>query len=291
MGWNSSHKVFTYDSVASFICAHVIKNKGSTRSVGNILSALKKGCLIVEEEWLKGVDQLKLMALLSELKFEDLSKNRRKRPIRLRELIAIISQLDLDNPVELLIATMLALGHDGLLRSAELLSGFQVKHFEWSLDKMTVRLEIERSKMNRSGDSEFVSLFDYSEYSAVSLLRRWFTVQRLWNVWERRVLPAVRYKRIDFDRDPNYSWWRRTIKKQCKKVGLEERHYSGHSLRAGGATDLFVCRVPYYIIKKMGRWKSEAAMLYYRCDEDVKKEVAEAFTRLFLTEMGWLGGG
>lgn len=291
MGWNSSHKVFSYDSVASFICAHVIKNKGSTRSVGNILSALKKGCLIVEEDWLTGVDQLKLMALLSELKFEDLSKSRRKRPIRLRELIAMISRMDMDDPVELLIATMLALGHDGLLRSAELLSGFHVKHFEWSLDKKTVRLEIERSKMNRSGDSEFVSLFDYGEYSAVSLLGRWFTVQRLWDVGEHRVFPAVRYKRLYFDRNPNYSWWRRTIKKLCKKIGLEERNYSGHSLRAGGATDLFVCRVPYYIIKKMGRWKSEAAMLYYRCDEDVRKEVAEAFTRLFLTEIGWLGGG
>jgi hypothetical protein len=259
MGWNLSRKVFTYESVASFICAHVIKNKGSTRSVGNVLSALKKGCLIIEEDWLMGVDQLRLMALLSELKFEDLSKSRRKRPIRLRELIAIIGQLDLEDPVDLLIATMLALGHDGLLRSAELLSGFQVKHFEWSLDKKTVRLEIERSKMNRSGESEFVSLFDYGEYSAVSLLRRWFTVQGLWENWEHKVFPAVRYKRLHFNSDPNYSWWRRTIKKLCKRIGLEEKNYSGHSLRAGGATDLFVCRVPYYIIKRMGRWKSEAA--------------------------------
>jgi hypothetical protein len=290
-GWNLSRKVFTYESVASFVCAHVIKNKGSTRSVGNVLSALKKGCLIIEEDWLMGVDQLRLMALLSELKFEDLSKSRRKRPIRLRELIAIIGQLDLEDPVDLLIATMLALGHDGLLRSAELLSGFQVKHFEWSLDKKTVRLEIERSKMNRSGESEFVSLFDYGEYSAVSLLRRWFTVQGLWENWEHKVFPAVRYKKLHFDRDPNYSWWRRTIKKLCKRIGLEEKNYSGHSLRAGGATDLFVCRVPYYIIKKMGRWKSEAAMLYYRCDEDVKKEVADAFTKLFIIETGWLGGG
>ena len=95
----------------------------------------------------------------------------------------MISQLNLDDSVELLTATMLALGHDGLLRSAELLSGFQVKHFEWSLEKTTVGLEIERSKMNRSGDSEFVSLFDYGEYSAVSLLRRWFTVQGLWGAW------------------------------------------------------------------------------------------------------------
>jgi len=286
-----SRKVFTYESVASFVCAHVIKNKGSTRSVGNVLSALKKGCLIIEEDWLMGVDQLRLMALLSELKFEDLSKSRRKRPIRLRELIAIIGQLDLEDPVDLLIATMLALGHDGLLRSAELLSGFQVKHFEWSLDKKTVRLEIERSKMNRSGESEFVSLFDYGEYSAVSLLRRWFTVQGLWENWEHKVFPAVRYKKLHFDRDPNYSWWRRTIKKLCKRIGLEEKNYSGHSPSAGGATDSYVCRVPYHIIKKMGRWKSEAAMLYYRCDEDVKKEVADAFTKLFIIETGWLGGG
>jgi hypothetical protein len=41
----------------------------------------------------------------------------------------------------------------------------------------------------------------------------------------------------------------------------------------------------------MGRWKSEAAMLYYRCDEDVKKEVAMAFTKLFYSEVGWQGGG
>ena len=75
---------------------------------------------------------------------------------------------------------------------------------------------------------------------------------------------------------------------EISDIGLEERYYSsGHSLRALGATDLFVCRVPYYIIKKMGRCKSETAMLYYRCDEDVKKEVAAAYTKLFHSEMGW----
>ena len=41
----------------------------------------------------------------------------------------------------------------------------------------------------------------------------------------------------------------------------------------------------------MGRWKSEAAMLYYRCDEDVKKEVAAAFTKLYYSESCGQGGG
>ena len=69
--------MFTYERVASFVCAHVVRNKGSTRSVGNLLSALKKGSLLIKEEWLEGVEQLQLMSVLSELKFEDLSKGRR----------------------------------------------------------------------------------------------------------------------------------------------------------------------------------------------------------------------
>ena len=283
--------MFTYERVASFVCAHVVRNKGSTRSVGNLLSALKRGSLLINEEWLEGVDQLRLMSVLSELKFEDLSKGRRKRPLGIRELIAIINGLNLSDPTELVVAVMLAVGHDGLLRSAELLSGLQVRHFSWNHDLTSVRIEIERSKINRSGDSEFVDLFDYGPCSGVALLRKWFTLHHLWSKWEERVLPAVRYGKLDFSRDPSYNWWRNMIKKVCNRIGLEEKHYSGHSLRAGGATDLFVCRVPYYIIKKMGRWKSEAAMLYYRCDEDVKKEVGLAFTKLFFREMGWQGGG
>lgn len=269
----------------------MVRNKGSTRSVGNLLSALKKGSLLIEEDWLEGVDQLRLMSVLSELKFEDLSKSRRKRPLRLRELVAIINGLNLSDPVELAIAVMLAVGHDGLLRSAELLSGFKVTHFEWNHEYNSVRIEIERSKINRSGDSDFVDLFDYGPYSAVLLLRRWFSLHELWNTGEARVFPAIRYGKLDFSKDPSYNWWRKVIKKVWGKIGLEVKYYSGHSLRAGGATDLFVCRVPYYIIKKMGRWKSEAAMLYYRCDEDVKKEVAAAFTKLFFSEVGWQGGG
>jgi len=59
--------------------------------------------------------------------------------------------------------------------------------------------------------------------------------------------------------------------------GLDSRFYSGHSPRAGGATDVFVGRVPYYIIKKAGRWVSDAAMIYYRDDEDVVNAVANCF--------------
>ena len=38
------------------------------------------------------------------------------------------------------------------------------------------------------------------------------------------------------------------IKLVAQRLGLPVDDYSGHSLRAGRATDLFIARVPYFII-------------------------------------------
>lgn len=60
-------------------------------------------------------------------------------------------------------------------------------------------------------------------------------------------------------------------------LGFNPSMYSGHSLRAGGATDLFIIGVPYPKIKLYGRWKSDAALVYYREDIEVSRSVANAF--------------
>ena len=70
------------------------------------------------------------------------------------------------------------------------------------------------------------------------------------------------------------------IKRAVAMLGLAKEDYSGHSLRAGGATDLFVARTPYYVIKKMGRWLTDSAMIYYRHEEDVAVAVHRAFRRV-----------
>ncbi len=75
-------------------------------------------------------------------------------------------------------------------------------------------------------------------------------------------------------------WFRKFIKKVVVKIGLDPKSCSGHSLRARGATDLFVAKVSYLIIKKAGRWKSDAALLYYRDDEDVAQVVSKVFEML-----------
>ena len=67
------------------------------------------------------------------------------------------------------------------------------------------------------------------------------------------------------------------VKGAARSIGLPAEDYSGHSLRTGGATDLFVARVPYYIIQRMSRWASDAALVYYRYEEDVLRAVSIAF--------------
>jgi len=59
-------------------------------------------------------------------------------------------------------------------------------------------------------------------------------------------------------------WFGNQVKRSVARIGLNSSQYSDHSFRAGGATELFVRGVPYHVIKLYGRWKSDAAMFYYR---------------------------
>ena len=80
--------------------------------------------------------------------------------------------------------------------------------------------------------------------------------------------------RFDWELSISYDAFVSRIKAVTLKIGLPADDYSGHSLRAGGATDLFVARVPYYIIQRKGRWSSDAALVYYRHEEDVLRAVS-----------------
>ena len=143
------------------------------------------------------------------------------------------------------------------------------KGFRWLLD---------RTKTGRTGEGVFIAFRDYGGDNVVSLMRKWFDMMELWDKPQSLVFPATtRGGSLDFSKTPSGSWFRGRVKKACLSIGLDPVYYSGHSFRAGGATDLFVAIVPYYIIKKKGRWVSDAAMIYYRDDDDVDDAVERAF--------------
>jgi hypothetical protein len=58
---------------------------------------------------------------------------------------------------------------------------------------------------------------------------------------------------------PTRSWFLSRFRKF-----FPDKRFSGHSLRAGGATDLANNGVPHYLIQSIGRWSSDAFKIYLR---------------------------
>ena len=212
--------------------------------------------------------------MLKVLKYQDLSVSQQKRPIQLELLKKMLRSMDLSARRDLLVAVMLVTGHDGLLRTVELLSGRKVIDIIWDHDRTSFRIRFCRSKTYLEGEGFSIPYGNYGDHSAVSLMRKWFDMNSLWDKHEHHLFPTTDSRgRLDFSDTLSASTFRRRLKRRVQAAGLDPAFYSGHSLRAGGATDLFLARVPYYLIKKMGRWKSDTAIMYHRDDEDMEKAV------------------
>ena len=269
-----------YDSASGYLCMFVLKVEGSSKSIDAIVHALKvRNENLYEGSWLSTKDARRLSLLIKELRYNDMHLVERKHPIRLSQLNRWTAGMDLSQEAQLMLVVICYLGHDGLLRMGELLSGLTAANIQWSHDYRSVSVILGRSKMNRQGDPERVEIFDHRGRSAVKMLQLWFNHKLLWNS-TGLLFPGFRVAKDGVRKTVSGSWARAHIKKLVRDNGLNPDFYSGHSLRAGGATDLFIARVPYFLIKKMGRWKSDAAMIYYRCEQDVVHAVSQAFSKL-----------
>ena len=221
------------------------------------------------EAWLNAGEVLRLTAVVRQLRFVDRSPPNQKRPLFLRMLQRLFARWDLSMRAPLELATILLLGHNGLLRSGELMSGLRVSDITWDSPRVGFSLLLIRSKCGRSGPGVLVRYSEFPGLCAVRLMRRWFRKEGL-HLSPNQLLFPTR----------TASWLRHQIKLLCSQLGVDPQHYSGHSLRAGGASDLFMARTPYFIIKKMGRWSSDAALLYMRAEDDVTRAVRHAFAKL-----------
>ena len=267
----------SYDVLAGFLCSVVQGRHGSTKSLGAVLAAVRFKSDELHAKWVDAHEARRLRQLVSKMEELDTEPIRRKSALQLKHLAKMFEEKELTSPQDLEEVLLLYVGHDGLFRSGELLSGLKVSDVVWSSDRTRFTVALERSKANRKGNAEFVTVCDYEGVSAVKLMLKWFNAMGLWAKPDAVLFPSRRGKEWYWDRTISTTWLRRMIKRRAVKAGLTPDSFSGHSLRAGGATDLFVARVPYFLIKKMGRWRSDAAMLYYRSEEDVCLAVAAAF--------------
>ena len=278
----------TYEPVGDFLLQLITERSGSTRSIANDKSQLKQQCELRGFGWLSYKDDIKLLQLVAVAKGLDFSESQAKDALRFSMLVRIIEQMDLSDPVQLLQATVLMVGWNFLLHTAETVSGILANQAIWfqSSTRRGVTLCFYRSKTYLTGAGFSVSVDDFDHpLSAVRLLQEWWRIGDFSNRSQSFLFPAIINGAIVYSQAMTGDYVRQLIKTRVASIGLNPSRFSGHSLRAGGATDLFALCVQYWVIKKMGRWKSDAALKYYRSEEDVVDSVRAAFHRMSTSTM------
>lgn len=279
----------SYWSIGGFLVFYVSNNKGSCRSIKNKLSLIRTSCTLCSYGWLSERDQFQLKELIKNLKYHDKSKSRVKEAMTIGIIQQIIRLKNLSDAFHLLVVILYLLAHHGLLRGAEITSGFLVEDIVWDYDYRGFKLMLERTKTHRTGEAISVHYRDNeSPLSVVKLLTKWFDMNNLWLNGKHIVFPSItmvkgKGPKLDWNKPLSYNQLRMLIKMDIKSIGLNPDKFSCHSLRAGGATDLFNSRkLSLAQIMIMGRWKSvEAAMRYFRDELNIAQSVSDIFGDIF----------
>ena len=270
-----------YQSLSLFLIDVTNSRGGSTKSISGTISQLRVSA--GHSKWLTYDDDLRIRSLVNQLKGLDFSDSRAVSAFQFYMIAEAIKLMDLDDPVQLQLATMFSTGNNHMFRTAETCCGILKSHVNFISDghRRSVSIKLLRTKTLLTGSGCVVEVAEFdSPYCSYNLLRRWCKLNNSMQGPDGFLFPSIRNGVIDFTRPMTGDYLRKLIKLAVASIGLDPSKFSGHSLRSGGATDLFEARVPYHIIKKMGRWKSDAAMRYYRSEEDVLKAVRKAFNRM-----------
>ena len=264
------------DLLIAFLVFRCNALHGSAKSLMTWVRQLETYSLIHRFRWLDSSDSRTVLKIIRSLEAADLAPTKRMEPL-LHELVVAISN---DPSVPFISKLACSVGHDGLLRGGEICSGLTVSDHIWSPSRNSVTIRLHRTKVHRRGGPQYVTLRDYGPFSAVRMLRRHFDRHSLWSNPKSFVYPC--FSRGKYDWNHSLATWqlRSLIKAAVQGIGLDPSRYACHSLRAGGATDLFRCGVYYPTIKKFGRWKSDTALIYYRDDEGVSEAVSQGFSKL-----------
>lgn len=271
--------------MAGFLIGFVVGLGGKTASLRNKLSHIHVSFVERRWEWLDGTDQRSLSKVMDALEYDDYTKTRRMKPLMASLLRRIFDRRGAESstPMSLLIKTVFAMAHDGLLRGGEVTSG--LLGVDITLEPKLMKVRVDRAKRHRKGEPGVVLIYENEWYGcSVRLMRKWLRARKLDTIPNRYLFPNVLFEKgapiqMDFTTSLTYKSLVSLVRYEVQQIGLDPLEYAAHSFRAGGATDLFlagVMRLP--MIMKYGRWKSmEAALVYYREEVEIAQEASQIF--------------
>ena len=197
---------------------------------------------------------------------------------------------DLSDANTRVLFTAVIMGHCGLLRAGEITASHQLPiqevlnkrirvkdvkpHFEkGSLTHLSIWLRHAKTDSNDEGQPVFMGCNGQPRCGAC------LTHELLQHHHQQGSAPDDAF--LQYDKNPlSYITLLGYIKDSARALGLDERFYSGHSLRIGGATSLAQMDTPAWRLKAMGRWKGTTYMRYIREAELQKNAtITQLFTK------------
>lgn len=253
------------------VCAYLfdfLERNNSANSLDKVLSFLRSGYTRSGLPWLPYAEVETLRRIMKVWKEEHGKQVERGVPITSRILARWLRALPRITADPTLLTTILRVGHAGMLRAGELCRrerqsdpGYRVDDIHWAADYRSFELHIGVTKCNRERGGDTILIEDGA------------AVRAMLNYFHRASL-------FDSPTEPLYPpqvttrWIRERIRELATACGENPKCYSTHGLRAGAATDLVDGGVSYPHLKKAGRWKSDACLIYFRSGVSVARTVA-----------------
>lgn len=200
----------------------------------------------------------------------------RPPPVTAADLLSIANVVDPDEPHDMQLWLMLLVTRSGLLRAGEL-CGRQLRRAHVHNEGNGVwRIDLHKTKTSRlSADASPFWLLPVLESTTLTprqnLLLDGAALMTAYLSQAQLAPSAPLFPALDSTgaacrpyKPMSYNAWLQQFKETCTRAGIARR--SLHSLRAGGATDLYVQGVSEAMVKKAGRWvaNSTSAQLYNR---------------------------
>lgn len=211
---------------------------------------------------------------------------RRRPPVRLSDLVVLLETLPAQGEIGLATLCVSLVAFWGTARLGELLSDNpktrlpKWEDLEWASDGSYVKIAIHNAKTAKPGEVQVIYLKRQdSLLDPVSILEEWFAYRQRKPTDEIfSVLVNNKKRRLGKQASINYL---RSIWNKRRPKNRQMLH--GHSFRIGGASLRWNLGADRDEVKRCGRWKSDAYLIYLRKFSD--KELDK--TKQLMREIRW----
>ena len=208
-----------------------------------------------------------LVKMVRESAVRNLGKgDNKKLPVQSSDIRSIVEKFGNDkcNLMDVRTATLCILCFSGFLRFDEVAN---LRYSDLEFEEAYFRLFIEKSKTDICREGAWVYIAKtYTASCPYTVLKRYISKANIQKGSEKFLFRSISFfkksglhKLRPGDKHITYTCARELILQAFKDIGLNEKSFGTHSLRAGGATAAAENFVTDRLFKKHGRWKSERA--------------------------------